>query len=182
MLGFLAVAFVVGCLVYYRKAKLLKASQVPMLAIIVSSLMVACVRIALATQLKATNATCVARYWIGHLAYSCVPAMLAKTLRVHLIVNAKSLKKVKITTAQVVAFTLSLVFVTVVIMAFLTPLNSVSVHSFFTTAVNGVSTFRYQCVSDNWKLDFILYSYEMLLLVIAFKLCYDTRKVRPEPS
>ena len=111
-----------------------------------------------------------------------MPALLAKTLRVHLIVNAKSLKKVKITTAQVVAFTLGLVFVTVVIMAFLTPLNSVSVHSSFTTAVDGVSTYRYQCVSNDWHLDFILYSYEMLLLVIAFKLCYDTRKVRSEPS
>jgi hypothetical protein len=60
---------------------------------------------------------------------------------------------------------------------FLTPLNRLSVQSYYTVAVNGQHTFFYACESDNWKLDFILYAYEMVLMIASFKLCYDTRKV-----
>jgi len=38
--------------------------------------------------------TCTARYWMGHLAFTVVPAFLAKTLRVKLVVSASSSKKV----------------------------------------------------------------------------------------
>ena len=50
--------------------------------------------------------------------------MLAKTLRVHLVVNSK-MKKMKIKTNQVVAFTAVLISVMVVLLVFLTPLNPV---------------------------------------------------------
>lgn len=177
VLSFLATFVIVGLLLFYRKKRLLKASQLPMMWLVVCSLLYGCVRIALSTLDIATTGACVARYWLGHLAYTGIPALLAKTLRVHLIVNAKSMKKVKITTWQVVTFTAMLDAVLVVIMVFLTPLNRLSVHSYFTVEVNGRHTNFYACESNNWKLDFILYAYEMVLLLSAFKLCYDTRKV-----
>ena len=51
--------------------------------------------------------------------------MLAKTLRVHLVVNSK-MKKIKIKTYQVVAFTSVLISVMVLLLVLLTPLNPVS--------------------------------------------------------
>ena len=50
--------------------------------------------------------------------------MLAKTLRVHLVVNSK-MRKMKIKTNQVVAFTAVLISVIVILLVFLTPLNPV---------------------------------------------------------
>ena len=50
--------------------------------------------------------------------------MLAKTLRVHLVVNSK-MKKMKIKTHQVVGFTAVLIAVMVVLLILLTPLNPI---------------------------------------------------------
>ena len=66
---------------------------------------------------------------MGHLTFAGVTAMLANALRVHLIVNVKAMKKVKITTMQVVGFTCVLSAVLIVLMTFITPLNQMSVGS-----------------------------------------------------
>ena len=41
----------------------------------------------------------------------------------------------------------------------------------------GQATLKYSCSTRNTKLDFILYAYEMLLMVVCIKLCYDIRAV-----
>ena len=62
--------------------------------------------------------------------------MLAKTLRVHLVVNSK-MKKMKIKTHQVVGFTAVLISVMVLLMVLLTPLNPVYAAYYDDYAITG---------------------------------------------
>jgi 7 transmembrane sweet-taste receptor of 3 GCPR len=163
-------------LVAYRGTRLLKASQSPMLWIITTGLLFGAARIAVASVDIGTS-SCIASYWMGHLSFAALTAMLAKTLRVQLIVNAKAMKKVKITTTQIIGFTGALIAVSVVLMAFITPLNALSAAWFTREAITGQLTYVYFCQSRNPNLDWILYTYEMVLILVAAKLCYDTRSV-----
>ena len=169
--SWLATAAVVAVLLFYgfvRKSRLLKASQPIMMLLMMMSMLWGCIRVSLATATLPTQPVCVTRFWFGHLAFTIVPTLLAKTLRVHLVVNAK-MRKVKIKTSAVVAFTSALIAVMVVLMVLLTPLNKEDVYFDDYTAVTGQVTHKYFCESRDFKVDFILYAYEMLLLVVCLK-------------
>jgi len=137
-------------LLRYRKTKLLKASQLPMIAMLMAAMVFACVRISLSTATLPTQKMCQVRYWFGHLAYIVMPVFMAKTLRVHLVVNAGMRKvrrkirrtvgrftgcpfntppptvprlQVKIKTSAVFAFAAALVAVMLVLMIIMTPVR-----------------------------------------------------------
>jgi 7 transmembrane sweet-taste receptor of 3 GCPR len=173
---FVSVIVVGAVLIAYSSTRLLKASQVPMIWTIVVSMLFGAARIAVAS-VDIGASSCISGYWMGHLAFSAVIAMLAKTLRVHLIVNAKAMKKVKITTPQVMGFTVILIAVMMILMTFITPLNKIDAAWFRREAITGQYTFVYYCKSRDSGVDWILYVYEIILLIVAAKLCYDTRNV-----
>jgi len=91
VVNFLAVAL----LYVFRKKKIMHTSQPPVIALIIMGLVYASVRVSLTVAPFPTVALCTARYWFGHLAFTVVPAFLAKCLRVHLVVNASAMKKVR---------------------------------------------------------------------------------------
>ena len=163
-----ATVAVAAVLIRYRKTKLLKASQLPMLALIMAAMVYGCLRVSLSIPSMPTQQLCVVRYWFGHLAFTSVSAFMAKTLRVHLVVNA-GMRKVKIKTNAVFAFAVALMAVTVVLMVIMTPVNKEAVYNDDDYNIQGVTTHKYYCASKNWKVDFVLYAYEMMQVVVCLK-------------
>jgi hypothetical protein len=52
--------------------------------------------------------------------------------------------------------------------------NKEAVYNTDDTDIKGITTHKYFCASSKWKMDFVLYAYEMLQVVICMK-------VRPQP-
>lgn len=80
---FLCFKFVAIVFYKYRHTRLLKASQIPMMAIILLSTLFACVRIVIiSTDVSAKR--CGVEYWMGNASFAVVISLFAKTLRFHI--------------------------------------------------------------------------------------------------
>ena len=74
-------------------------------------------------------------------------------------------------------FTLLLSGIMIVYMAITNGLSPPHVGSRYTIAINGQYTYEYFCETKQPVLDWVLYAYEALILVLCCKVCYDTRNV-----
>jgi hypothetical protein len=174
------IVVVVACLlIWYRNTRLLKASQYPMLWLVLSSGIFGAARIGFA----ATNpddgggAYCVADYWMGHMAFFGVIALFVKTVRVHILVNAAGMRRMKISTAQVLYASFGLFAILVIYMAASTGVSMPTFTSKITESITGQLTVYHYCYTPNVELDYFLYIFEGLILVLAAKFCYDTKDV-----
>ena len=113
---------------------------------------------------------------IGHLSFISIIAFFSKTLRVRLLVNT-SLKKRKITSYQTLLFAGFWSGLMIVYMAIVTPLNTPHVASSRTVSGNSVFTYQYYCQTNQSILDWVLYAYELLFMLLAMKVCHDTMNV-----
>lgn len=166
----------IAIFIYYHNTRLLKIAQLPILFIILGSFYFASIRILL-SAINITESSCIAEYWIGHLAFTSIMAFLAKIWRVHLIMNAKTIKKIRITTLQIIGVIGCFSSISIVFMTFLSALNPFIIDYDLNISITGQPIYDYHCESKNVKLDWFLYSYEILLLLISTKLCYDTRRL-----
>ena len=172
------VSFFLGVCVYYRRKKLLKAAQPAMLLLVLLSGLLGAGRVLLSSQAP-SDGVCLADYWLGHLAFTGVVALCVKTLRVHLVVNS-GLKHVKITTQQVLLFTLGVDALMALYMLAVTIAEPPRADMAVRTAITGQQTFVAQCSERESSkltmvLDGILYAFEGCVLLIAAKLCHSTK-------
>ena len=56
-------------------------------------------------------------------------------------------------------------------------LNLPHIGSKYTIAINGQYTYQYFCESNSIALEWTLYAYEGLILLLCTKVCYDTRSI-----
>jgi hypothetical protein len=120
---------------------------------------------------------CRAQFWSGHIAFTGVIALFAKTLRVHIIVNSK-MKKIKVSSNQVLTFTIFLIAIMVIYMLILTGIdvarNTTIVHE---DPLTGQLIYTNSCTQSDLSLNYALYAYEALILLLSLKVCFDTRNV-----
>jgi hypothetical protein len=176
VLCIIVIAFL-AALVYYRKKRLMKAAQPAMVAFLLVSGLFSAVRIFLAAVSLHTAGVCVADYWAGHLAFTGIIALCIKTLRVHIIVNMSGLKRVKITTTQVVTATAAINGVMILYLVIITGVSAPYEVQDERTAITGQHTYAWKCAPPNPVFDYILYAFEGLFLIFAAKLCYSTKDV-----
>eukprot|EP00596_Hydrurales_sp_CCMP1899_P000167 CAMPEP_0119051388 /NCGR_PEP_ID=MMETSP1177-20130426/73021_1 /TAXON_ID=2985 /ORGANISM="Ochromonas sp, Strain CCMP1899" /LENGTH=1001 /DNA_ID=CAMNT_0007030573 /DNA_START=227 /DNA_END=3232 /DNA_ORIENTATION=- len=164
-------------LFYYRNTRLMRASQIPMMWIVLGSTLFAAIRIILATiDVGVDGEVCIYQFWFGHMSFMGVIALFAKTVRVHMIVNSK-LKKVKVSVYQVLMFTAALFSVIILYMIITT---SVNIERHVTTEVENNLTGQYSYEDrcrNNVLRDMGLYAWEALILLLSLKVCWDTRMV-----
>jgi hypothetical protein len=163
-------------LVHYRKKRLVKASQPPMMWLVLSIGIWSAARTIAGTVPISTGA-CIADYWTGHLAFSGIIALFVKSLRVHLLVNAGGLKRVKISTTQVMLFTFGILGFFVLYMLISTVVSVPHAAMRIRTAITGQDTHIYYCKIDKVGMDYFLYAFEAVILLLAAKLCYDTKNL-----
>jgi hypothetical protein len=170
------VVFFGAVLVMYRKTRIMKAAQLPMMWLVLMMGLYGSWRVFLSSR-DATVEVCYANFWLGHLAFTGLIALFAKTLRVHLVVNSGKLRRVKITTTHVLGFTLVLFAVMVGYMIILSGVDPQRVLVMTSEAITGQATHQYYCTTEHPSLDYALYAFEGLILALSAKLCYDTKDV-----
>ena len=170
---FLVVVFIV-----YRNHKILKASQLPILWIILGAMCCGSIRIiaSLIGGITVTPSICLLRYWTGHLSFIGLIALLFMNLRVYTIVNA-GLKKVKFPVSTVIYYTLGLSGMMVVYMALVSGLDKQMVVQKSSVAITGQETIYLDCQSTHIGTDAVLYACEGLIFVFNGMLCWKTRMV-----
>ena len=91
--------------------------------------------------------------------------------------NSANLKKRKVTTSQVLLLTSVLSGIMIVYMIITNSLNFEKVGSKLTIALNGQHTYEHFCEIKSSALEWVLYGYEGLILLMSVKVCYDTRNI-----
>ena len=170
--------FLVVLFIVYRNHKILKASQLPILWIILGSMCAGSIRI-IASYLSGFSVTpsiCLLRYWSGHISFIGLVALLFMNLRVFTIVNA-GLKKVKFPVQRVIYYTFGVSGVMVLYMALVSGLDKQIVVETSTVAITGQQTFYYDCQSGHMASDAVLYACEGVILLLNGLLCWKTRMV-----
>jgi hypothetical protein len=129
-------------------------------------------------QAPISDGVCIAGLWVGHVSFALgVAALFVKTLRVHLIVNAKNFKQVKFSTGKALKLNMLIVFVTCVYLLVVCGISTPHMDTISTTTITGQVVSYHSCVVPVQFLDTILYVFEALLLALTTKLCYDTKDV-----
>ena len=170
-------------LVWYRKSKILKISQYPMSWLIWLSSVFGVMRIWVASIDPGDNTmgdkVCQLRYWTGHLTFIAVIALFMKTLRVHLLVNTGHLFKRKtMATSQVMYATFALYAIVLLYLTVTSVLYFSHIKSTYTeSSLTGQIICNQSCYSDNHFVEYALFLFESIILVLAAKVCYDTKDV-----
>ena len=176
-LQLLAVTAVSGSLVWYRKTRLVKASQPALMWLVLLAGVLGAARVLL-FQSPVSDGACVAGYWTGHLTFLLgVSALLVKTLRVHLVVNARSMRRVKFTTRKALLLLSAIVLCVSVYMAIANGFSPPRKGAARRVEETGQEVSSYHCRVSIRELDTVLFAFEALLLAVSGKLCYDTKNV-----
>jgi hypothetical protein len=169
---FLTVLFVV-----YRRSKILKASQLPLLWIVLVSLILGSWRVLSSMAGLLVNiGGCYAQYWLGHLTFVGLIALMFMNARVYIIVSA-GLRKVKVSARHVLLATLGCTSAMIVYMILSNILSPITVKEVSTVAITGQYTKHYYCESHSVAADAVLYAFEGAVLVVNLTLCWKTRMV-----
>jgi hypothetical protein len=176
LIQIVAALFFAFTLIYFKKKRLLRASQPVMMWFVLLAGIYSAVRIYLAST-PIESSTCVAKFWMGHMAFTGIIALMLKTLRVHLLVNSSGFRRLKITTVQVVMWTAIVIAVMMLYMAVVTAISTPRAFELVTIAVTGQYTYSPYCATANASFDYVLYIYEVLILFSAAKLAFDTKDV-----
>jgi hypothetical protein len=177
VIGLTVCAATITALLYYRKHKLIVASQPKMMMLIMVGCLLAFARVINATA-EITSATCTAGLWLAHSAFVIIFCTLTiKTWRVHKLLNA-SLKRVRFTEMDAlrILFTIFLAFC--VYMAFFTWFGEPHVSS-MSSVEHNLKTKLMQCSMTYPEFHTVLFVWEALLLIAGSYLAY---KVRDAPD
>jgi hypothetical protein len=160
-----------------RKTRLVKASQPLMIAFILVGVYLGAGRIAL-SAVDATTAKCQADIWFGHMAFTFVFfAMVMKTWRVHMIVNRGALKRVKITTMQIVMMTLASVCVMAFYLVLYSAVGKPTMGYIEVELITGNVLLKPTCQTEIVIFDYAVYVLEGIALAVASYLCYATKDI-----
>jgi hypothetical protein len=160
----------------YRKAKLIKASQGPIMWFIVLGECFGGARV-INAALDITDATCQAGIWMGHLAFFFVFGVLfLKTWRVDRLVNSKALKRVKITTTDVLKMLFAIQLAVVVYLAMLSYFGNPH-QSYVSHTASNQTTHELRCAFVQSGFHTALFAIEALILMVGLKLCWATKDV-----
>lgn len=168
-------AFVYGVLWRYRHNKILKLCQLPVLVAMNACTVFGMLRIFVSVPHALTPAVCLARTWMGHLNYTVIVALLVKTYRTHVIVNNKTLKKLKFSLAKTALCFGGLTGAMIVCLGVMTAVNRPEVSDRVTVLLTGQAIHDVACRSPRPEFDYVLYAYEGVILVVVGKLCNDIR-------
>jgi hypothetical protein len=179
-LATLQMCFVVSisaCFIVNHKKRLVKASQATLMALVLLASAIGVARILLFST-PPSDATCNAGFWTGHLAFVLgVSSLFVKTLRVHLLVNPRRIRRVVFTLFKalcIVGFIVASVCIYISVVISVYPLHRVTSSS---TDLTGLRTYVDSCANGQHVFTTILYAFEALLLSATTKLCYDTKDV-----
>ena len=160
-----AVTFATGLFImavlYVVKAKtrLVKASQPAMMMYILVGVVLSAIRIASA-GFDPTNGLCHVDIWSGHLAFACVFfAMIIKAWRVHKIVLG-GLKRVKITSFQVMCYTAVLIGIVAIILVLYSAIGRPHVEYMTVPLITGNNLQKPFCTTSMPGFDYVLYAIE----------------------
>jgi hypothetical protein len=160
----------------FRHKRLLKASQPAMMWLVLLAAVYGAIRIGLAAA-PITDAICIADFWTGHWAFTGIIALMMKTLRVHLIVNTGGFRRTKISTVKVFGATSTVYALMLLYFIIVTIVSPPKAYDHVETNVSGLVKHTAYCASPSPAQDYILYAFEALVLVVAAKLCFDTKDV-----
>jgi hypothetical protein len=152
--------FIIAILyVFKSKTRLVKASQPAMMMYILIGVILSAIRIASAGY-NPTDALCHVNVWSGHLAFACVFfAMIIKAWRVHKIVLG-GLKRVKITSFQVMCYTAALIGIIAVILVLYSAIGRPHVAYVAVPLITGNSLQKPYCTTSMPGFDYVLYAIE----------------------
>jgi hypothetical protein len=160
----------------YRNTKLIKASQGPIMWFIVLGEFFGGARV-INAALDITDATCQAGIWMGHLAFFFVFGVLfLKTWRVDRLVNSKSLKRVKITTTDVLKMLFVIQLVVVIYLFVLTYVGNPH-RSYVSHTSSNQTTHELRCSFEEPAIHTALFAIEAVILIVGAKLCWATKDV-----
>ena len=183
-LGVIAIVIVVvtaSLIVYYRNSRLIKASQPPLMAIILVGELVACARVIIGGSSElgspVLDGVCAAKFWTGHLSFALAfGSLLTKTWRVNKVLNSQSMRRVKISNNFVLAIMLAASTVLGIYLAIATSVGQPRV--VFTEVVkNNQATVSMTCGLKYPQFETVLFVIEAVLLVWGARLCYATQNV-----
>ena len=159
---FFAALFIIAVLfVVKAKARLVKASQPYMMMYILVGVMLSAIRIA-ASGFNPTDALCHVDIWSGHLAFAFVFfGMMMKQWRVFKIVLG-GLKRVKITTSQVMCYTAGLISIVAIILVIYSAIGKPHVEYEFAPLITGNNLQKPYCTTSMPGFDYVMYAIEGL--------------------
>jgi hypothetical protein len=176
VLNFLALLLLTVVTLKYRKSKQIKASQPVMLYTILVGGTFALAR-GLLGIVPATDAVCASRVFVGHLTFAVLfGSLFVKVWRVHVLVNSKTLRRIKFSAAQAFLLLLKIIALFVV---FLLILQFVGVpqRSYASAVASNQEYLTPRCVFRYSEFETVLMIIEAVFMLYGFRLCWNIRNV-----
>ena len=173
LVTFVTALFLIAVLyVVKAKTRLVKASQPAMMMYILVGVILSAIRIASA-GIDPTDGLCHVKVWSGHLAFAGVFfAMIIKAWRVHKIVLG-GLKRVKITSFQVMCYTAVLIGIVAVILVLYSAIGRPHVAYVTVPLITGNNLQKPYCTTSMPGFDYILYAIEGDQRILSHALSID---------
>ena len=181
-LGSLFILMLLAASVYFyihRDTQLIKSSQPPMMAMVLTGEALLSVRIILSSivnlDTKGSDWLCVSHLWFGHLGVCMVfGGLFLKMWRVDKIINTKSLKRVKISNNFILLMGCAATGAICVYLAIVTGFGKPSVHMNISTVKN-VDIYSYGCSEQVPEFEEALNGVEALFVLWGIKLTNATK-------
>ena len=162
-LGVVTIVFAIFAIavlfVFKAKARLVKASQPYMMMYILVGVIFSAIRIT-ASGFNPTDGLCHVNIWSGHLAFAFVFfGMMMKQWRVFKIVLG-GLKRVKITTSQVMCYTAGLICIVAIILVIYSAIGKPHVEYTMSPLITGNNLQHPLCTTSMPGFDYVLYAIE----------------------
>ena len=160
----------------FRGSRLLKASQQPMLYVIMLGEVLGVGKILIAASVINTN-TCIAGLWAAHLGFFMVfTSLLLKSWRINKLLNNRSIKKVKITNSDIMVILFSILFLVCILLILLTVIGQPHLAYITETGSTQITKYPY-CAYEYSQFQITFYVIEILLLFYGVKLCWDIKGI-----
>jgi hypothetical protein len=161
---------------YFINSKLIKASQPFMLYLMLVGEVIGSGKIAFVAA-DITTDTCIGGLWTGHLGYALVfGSLFLKTWRVNRIINNASLKRVKISSWDMILYSAIMIVAIVVYMIIFTVVGKPH-ESAIVTRIRNQTTYYTRCAYEYDQFHLALFIAEGVLLVMGARLCWAVKDV-----
>lgn len=175
-LSFVAVLLVIALICYYNSSKLIKASQPIMLYFMCVGGLLSVAR-SLVGGTSISDVSCGLRNWFGHLAYVFVfGSLFVKTWRVNMLVNTRTLKKIKITNTDILKIMSACVFCACVYLAIMQGVGQPHLSHANSTISNQLTSVKF-CHFEHSGFQTALFVVEFLVLLTGARLCWAVKNV-----
>ena len=170
VLGIVSILFIAVTLLLHRQSKLVKASQPPMMAVILVGQLLSYSRVIIGGRYP-TEIICIEQFWFGHLAFIfAFGAMTIKTWRVYKIISNNSLKRVKISNWDVIKLTFALVGLGIIYIIIAQTVGKPRVSEKIVTVANQ-STYFTTCSFEHTEVETTIYVLEAIFLIYGWRVC-----------